>query len=179
NATVTWEGDQGATLALVSGIPAPGARVFANGGAVSALKAAGDPEVFSADVFARQLRVRTDLLITRGSDSLPVPLGNVAPAPTPGTLVILGTDTSAYGDSDRAVIGRPVPAGTYKWFLLPGTVVPLTGWSGDFARVRLDSQLEIWVGAAEARYLPPGAPAPRRVAFASRILPSAEWSDLV
>jgi len=179
NAMVLWEGDQGATLSLVSGVPAPGPHLFGNGGAPSPVKAGGDPEVFSADLPARELRARTDLLITRGTDSLRVPLGNVAPAPNPGTLVILGADTAAYGDSDRAVIARPIPAGTYKWFLLPGTVVPLTGWSGDFARVRLDDQLEVWVSASEARYLPVGSPAPRRIAFASRILPGAEWSDLV
>ena len=179
NATVIWEGDQGATLALTSGIPAPGTHLFGNAGAPTTLKAGGDPEVFAADIQAKQLRLHTDLLITRGTDSLRVPLGNVAPPPNPGTLVILGADTSAYGDSDRTVIGRPIPAGTYKWFLLPGTVVPLTGWSGDFARVRLDAQLEVWVGASEVRYLPAGAAAPRRIAFASRILPSAEWSDLV
>ena len=179
NATVIWEGDQGAVLALLSGVPAPGAHLFGGAGAITTYKSGGDPEVYTADIQARQLRARTDILITRGADSLRVPLGNVAPAPNPGTLVILGSDTSAYGDSDRAVIARPVPAGTYKWFLLPGTVVPLTGWSGDFARVRLDSELEVWVSASETRYLPPGSAAPRRLAFASRILPAAEWSDLV
>ena len=179
NATVIWEGDQGAVLTLLSGVPAPGAHLFGGAGAITTYKPGGDPEVYTADIQARQLRARTDILITRGSDSLRVPLGNVAPAPNAGTLVILGSDTSAYGDSDRTVIARPVPAGTYKWFLLPGTIVPLTGWSGDFARVRLDSELEVWVSASEARYLPPGSAAPRRLAFASRILPAAEWSDLV
>ncbi len=34
-------------------------------------------------------------------------------------------------DSDRVVIARPVPSGgTYKWFLLPGTVVEITGRAG-------------------------------------------------
>jgi N-acetylmuramoyl-L-alanine amidase len=103
----------------------------------------------------------------------------VTPAPIPGTLVYLGADTSTVSDTDRSVIGRPLPAGTYKWFLFPGTVVSVTGWSGDFARVRLDSQLEIWVSASEVRYAAPGAPAPRRVATAARLMPSPDWVDFV
>ena len=91
----------------------------------------------------------------------------------------VGADTSTVSDTDRTVIGRPLPAGTYKWFLFPGTVVPVTGWSGDFARIRLDAQLEIWVSASEVRYAAPGAPAPRRVATAARLMPSPDWVDFV
>src|SRR6516225_4722112 len=74
NATVIWEGDQGATLTLTSGIPAPGTHLFGNAGAPTTLKVGGDPEVFAADIQAKQLRLHTDLLITRGTDSLRVPL---------------------------------------------------------------------------------------------------------
>jgi len=179
NATVTWRGDAGATAMLVSGLGTPGAHVFGNGAPAAAWRNAGDPEIFATDLPARMLRARTELVIAREADSLVVPLGNVAPAPNPGTLVMLGADTSAYGDTDRVVIGRPIPGGTYKYFLLPGTVLPVTGWNGDWVRVRLDAALEIWVGASDARWMPPGAPLPRRVAGNARLVPQADWVDFV
>ncbi len=180
NATVTWRGDAGASAPLVSGGAPVGAKLFGNGGApVPTWKTAGDAELFATDLPARLLRARTELVVVRGADTVHVALGNVAPAPGPGSLVILGADSSSVSDTDRAVIGRPTPAGTYKWFLFPGTVAPVTGWNGDFARIRLDATLEIWVGAAEVRWLPPGAPAPRRVAAGARLVPQAEWVDLV
>jgi len=180
NASVVWRGDAGAGATLVSGATPAGAKLFGNGGpAGPTWRTAGDPESWATDLPARLLRARTELVITRGADTLHVPLGNVAPAPSPGTLAVLGADTSTASDTDRTVIGRPTPGGTYKWFLFPGTVVPVTGWSGDFARVRLDAALEIWVSASEVRLLPPGAPAPRRVATSARIMPQAEWVDFI
>ena len=95
-----------------------------------------------------------ELLLTRGSDTIHVavpPVGTAlandgrcsartARAPTPPT----GADRTAD------------PGGTYKWFFLPGTVRSRSrGRNGDYARVRLDSQLEIWVDHAELHALPP------------------------
>ncbi|HEU4722442.1 MAG TPA: N-acetylmuramoyl-L-alanine amidase [Gemmatimonadaceae bacterium] len=91
--------------------------------------------------------------------------------------VQLGVPNAAT-DSDRVVIGRPVPGGTYKWFFLPGTVVPLVGRDGGFARVRLDRELDVYVDTTEAR----GVEAPvvaRRVAANMRVRPSADGVDLV
>ena len=82
-------------------------------------------------------------------------------------------------DTDRVVIGRPVPAGTYKWFLLPGTVLRQTGRDGEFVRVRLDDALDIWVAAADAVALPAGAPPPSRVVGNLRVAAGDEYTDLV
>jgi N-acetylmuramoyl-L-alanine amidase len=82
-------------------------------------------------------------------------------------------------DTDRVVIGRPQPDNTYKWYLLPGTRLELTGRIGDFVRVRLDAALEMWVPAAEARLLDPGLASPRRVARNARVVPGDGWSDFV
>lgn len=180
NATVVWRGDAGAGAPLVNGAAPLGARLFGTSGvAAPSWKSGGDPEQFAVDLPARVLRARTELVIERGDDTLHVLLGSVAPAPTPGTLVMLGADTSSVSDTDRSVIGRPIPAGTYKWFLFPGTVVPVTGWNGDFARIRLDGSLEIWVSGSEARLLPAGSPAPRRVTGQARIIPAPGWVDFV
>jgi N-acetylmuramoyl-L-alanine amidase len=92
--------------------------------------------------------------------------------------VQLGVPNAA-ADSDRVVIGRPVPGGTYKWFFLPGTVVPLVGREGAFARVRLDRDLDVYVDTLDALVVPPTAGTERRVASNMRVRPSADGVDLV
>lgn len=84
-------------------------------------------------------------------------------------------------DTDQVIVARPVTGGTYKWFLLPGTVVELTGRAGNAARIRLDRSLEVWVDAAEVHALPSGVPAPRRVTANARVVAgqTGEWSDLI
>ncbi|MDB4882886.1 MAG: cell wall hydrolase/autolysin, partial [Gemmatimonadetes bacterium] len=86
---------------------------------------------------------------------------------------------NAAADSDRTIIGRPIPGGTYKWFFLPGTVVPLVGYTQGTARVRLDRDLDVYVDSTEARPLPAGAAAPARVTANMKVRPSADGVDLV
>ena len=106
--------------------------------------------------------------------------GTAGPARDSVAYVALGAaDSAAVSDTDRVVYGRPTPGGTYKWFFLPGTVVPVTGRSGDWVRVGLDERLDAWVSAADATPLPPGTPAPRRVARNVRVLPAPGWVDVV
>jgi N-acetylmuramoyl-L-alanine amidase len=121
----------------------------------------------------------------------PPPPPNVITDTTP-TWVILGDSASAASDTDRVIIGRPGPNSVYRWFLLPGTRVQLTGRYPGFARVRLDSDLEIWVDANDAKTLAldttqggggvigvgPAIP-PRRVAGNARVRAAADWLDLV
>jgi N-acetylmuramoyl-L-alanine amidase len=105
--------------------------------------------------------------------------------PVSGNLyAAVGTSVSAVSDTDRVSIARPAPGSgqAYKWFLLPGTVVRVTGYqkaSGDdFARIELDSAQEAWV---LRRDLPPELDSvpPRREVGAVRIEPAAEWIDIV
>jgi N-acetylmuramoyl-L-alanine amidase len=108
-----------------------------------------------------------------------LPLARVDRVDTlPPRWVQLG-DSAAAADTDRVVIGRPIPAGTYKWMLLPGTVVQQTGRSGDNIRVRLDSSLEIWVDTAGVIPLSAGTLAPRRTLGPINLVPTAEWVDVV
>ena len=106
----------------------------------------------------------------------------LAPAPdsTP-TLVVLGglPNDSLPPDTDRVVIVRPTPGGTYKWFLFPGTVLQTTGRDGDFVRVRFDSQLEAFVASADATPAPLGTVVPRRVASNAEVVPAGDYVDLV
>ena len=73
------------------------------------------------------------------------------PFPDSGRFVMLAARDTTLPDTDRFVIGRPIPGGTYKWFLLPGTVVQVTGRSPGYERVRLDDALDIWVSTMDIR----------------------------
>jgi N-acetylmuramoyl-L-alanine amidase len=155
NASVIWRGDAGAAVALT-----PAGTLFA------------------ADMPARMLRSRTELLLTRGLDTihLAVPPVGVALA---NQWSMLGPDSAGADAMDLELIGRPIPAGTYKWFLLPGTALEVTGHNGEYSRVRLDSRLEIWVSTADLHPLPAGWVPLRRVAGNARLEPHPEWVDLV
>ncbi|GAC1682706.1 MAG: N-acetylmuramoyl-L-alanine amidase [Gemmatimonadaceae bacterium] len=136
-----------------------------------------DPFVHGADVPAGLLAKPSVLVVTRGAHTVRLAVPAVEPAPT--AMVSLGGGTDMVGnDTDAVVIGRPIPSGPYKWFLLPGTVVRATGRSGSAWRVRLDSLLEIWVDGGEVHPLT-GAPPPTRLTAGEvRITPAAGWVDV-
>ena len=54
-------------------------------------------------------------------------------------------------DTDNVIIGRPTPAGDYKWFLFPGTVVRLLEYRDDMAHVQLDAGQDIWVDRRDVK----------------------------
>jgi len=90
--------------------------------------------------------------------------------------VRLGT---AAADTDAVVIARPVPGGTYKWFITPGTVLRATGRQEASVRVQLDGQLDVWVDADAVAPLPAGTVGPRRVVSNARLVPADDYVDLV
>jgi N-acetylmuramoyl-L-alanine amidase len=85
----------------------------------------------------------------------------------------------AAADTDLTIIGRPTPAGTYKWFFTPGTIVPLIAREGGFARVRLDNGLDVYVDSTDAKPVPLGTTVPRRVASNMRVRGSATGVDVI
>ena len=92
--------------------------------------------------------------------------------------VRLGTINAA-ADTDRTIIGRPIPGGTYKWFFMPGTVVPLISREEGFARVRLDRNLDVYVDTVDAKYVSSVFAPERRVTTDMKLVPNAEGTDLV
>jgi N-acetylmuramoyl-L-alanine amidase len=58
-------------------------------------------------------------------------------------------------------------------------VLPVTGQSGEWRRVRLDESLEVWVAGADAAPQPTGLPLPTRIAGNARVVPAEGWVDLV
>ena len=117
--------------------------------------------------------------VIRGRDSVRLPLGRVALSDSAGPQFgRLGAAPSTLPDTDRVVIGRPVVGGTYKWFLLPGTVVEVSGGVGNATRIQLDASLHAFVESTEVAPLLPGTPAPRRIAGNARVVASTGWSDV-
>ncbi len=134
-------------------------------------------EVAARDVDAGLLRCGGVLAVTGAGDTTisqrAVP--SVADGDAMG-LVRVGT---AAADTDAVIIARPLPGGTYKWFITPGTVVRATGRQEGSVRVQLDRQLDVWVDSSAATPLPAGTVAPRRVVANARLVPGAEYVDLV
>jgi N-acetylmuramoyl-L-alanine amidase len=134
---------------------------------------------FATDITYADLKAGGTLFVARGADTVRFTLARPSPpARRPSPFVMLG-DTLAQRDTDATVIGRDIPAGTYKWMFVPGTIVEETGRSGGNVRVRLDSQLEVWVDEPSVVELPAGFPSPRRVVGPMSLVPAAEWVDLV
>ena len=86
--------------------------------------------------------------------------GPAEPAPTPEIIKLdppivatLRNDSldRTVSDTDNVIIGRPTPAGDYKWFLLPGTTVRALEYRGDMARVELDDGQDIWVSRRDVK----------------------------
>jgi N-acetylmuramoyl-L-alanine amidase len=86
---------------------------------------------------------------------------------------------NAAADTDRTIIGRPIPGGTYKWFFMPGTVVPLISREEGFARVRLDDNLDVYVDTLDAHYVSSTFAPERRVTTEMKLVPNAEGTNLV
>ncbi len=136
--------------------------------------------VFLTEVAAERLDAKSRIIVGRGADTVRL---TIAPPTLVDPLVrivgVLRTTAKFESDTDRVVIGRPVPEGTYKWLLMPGTIVEITGKQGAFTRVRLDSNLEVWVENNDVLALPEGTPVPRRVTSGMRVIPSQQWSDVI
>jgi N-acetylmuramoyl-L-alanine amidase len=168
---------------LVNGATLPGVRATGRDTTIlpadSVARLLGSPDSWATDVAAGALTSEKQLVVARGPDTVRLTLPAIALTDTTPRLVILGADPAALSDTDRVIFGRPQPDDTYKWFLLPGTRLELTGRSGDFVRVRLDASLEAWIIAADARLLEAGTPMPRRVARNARVVPGVGWSDFV
>lgn len=114
----------------------------------------------------------------RDSVSMPIPLVKLMPRDT-RTLARLISRNSVGSDTDKVIYARTIVDGTYKWMLLPGTVLEVTGSRQGFMRVRLDETLDVWVDSNDLALLPEGTALPRRVTGGFRVLPDKEWVDLI
>jgi len=146
---------------------------------VSAGRNEADPYLWATDVLASGLTRGAEVVVARGSDSVRFPIRDIAVDDSTRARWVRLTGGADVPDTDRVIILRPVPNGTYKWLMLPGTTLQATGRIGDMVRVRLDAMLEAWVSAADVTELPAGTPAPRRTAANARVVGARDWVDVV
>lgn len=101
-------------------------------------------------------------------------------AVTPARYALLRDDSlaAAVPDTDQVIIGRPSPGGTYRWFLLPGTVVRVTGYQGEYARVQLDDEQTVWVDRDQVGVLPLASHPPAQRIESAALRPAAGWVDI-
>jgi N-acetylmuramoyl-L-alanine amidase len=171
NATVRLRLADGAELTLVNATRAIDS-VRAGG-----TRPEGDPYFWATDVRASALARGAEVIAARGIDTVRFAIRDlmVDSARTRWVRLTGGADVP---DTDRVVILRPVPNGTYKWLLLPGTMLEATGRVGDMVRVRLDASLEAWAAAGDVTELPAGIAGPRRIAGNARVTSAADWVDV-
>ena len=153
-------------------------------GVAAAADAGGDDlaSVFATDIAARLLSdsARAPRLIAiRGRDTVRLHVPLVRALPTDTRVLAMLRSTSTIGsDTDRVVNARTIVDGTYKWMLLNGTIVEVTGRSQGYTRIRLDGTLDVWVDSDDLVVLPEGTAMPRRVTGGFRVTPGAEWVDV-
>ena len=135
--------------------------------------------VFATDVPASALVTSAYIVAERGTDTvrLTVPIVQVS-APNTRWLGVLRSTSVVGSDTDRVVNARTIPDGTYKWLLLPGTVLDITGKQNGWTRVKLDDALDVWLANDDIVALPEGSAMPRRVTGGVRVSPSREWVDV-
>ncbi|MCA2992540.1 N-acetylmuramoyl-L-alanine amidase [Gemmatimonas sp.] len=120
------------------------------------------------------------LLVTRNHDSLRLTVPTVRALPRDSRVLgALRSGNRVVSDTDAAVSARTIVNGTYKWQLLPQTVLEVTARQSGFTRVRLDDQLDVWVDSDEIALLPEGTPLPRRVTGGFRVTPATEYTDVL
>ncbi len=184
NAIVMVQGSDSVLRPLVrgNGVSAPSA--VAPGDAALGDAALGDDiaSVFATDIAARLLADSARaprLFAMRGADTmrLNVPLVRALPVDT-RVLAMLRSTSTIGSDTDRVVNARTIVDGTYKWMLLTGTIVEVTGRQQGYTRIRLDGTLDVWVDSHDLVVLPEGTAMPRRVTGGFRVTPSAEWVDV-
>ena len=149
-------------------------------GELLALRASGQNRTqWQLAVPAARLAGGGSLMAIRGADTVRLPMPAVS-ATAPGSVTLVRIGAADPADSgDRRIMARPVAGGTYKWFVIPGTVLQRTAVAGGFARVQLGDDLPAWVPEGDAIVLPDRAVPPRRVVGNVRVLPAPEWVDVV
>jgi N-acetylmuramoyl-L-alanine amidase len=114
------------------------------------------------------------VIATLGADTavaaLPVRVTLVDPAALP--VAMLDDDTARTGKTRGAVVGSPLPHGTFDWFFAEGTPAAVDGRVGDQVRLRLSRQSVAWVSLADvAGVLPAGTPPPSTAVRLVRLAP--------
>lgn len=184
NARVTVTGRDGVTRPLLApnGAPNGAPACCAMMARPDATDSTDVATVFATDVAAALLAdssAPARLVVARGADTVRLAVPVVRALATESRLLAMLRSTSTVGsDTDRVVNARTIVDGTYKWLLLPGTVLEVAGRQQGFTRLQLDGALDAWVANDDLTLLPVGTPLPRRVTGGIRVTPAAGWVDV-
>ena len=185
---VSVRAPRNATVRLIGADRVPRPMLAPAGGMVTVIDSVNDASaVFATEVATALLadstapaRVVVGRANGASTDSVQLRVPLVRALPTATRLLGVLTSGNAVGsDSDKVVSARTIVGGTYKWQLLPGAVLEVTGRQNGFTRVKLDEQLQVWVDSDEITLLPEGTALPRRVTGGFRVNPAAEYVDVV
>jgi N-acetylmuramoyl-L-alanine amidase len=174
NNTLFLRDDERTTVRLR--IPSNASATLVTGAARIPLDRSG--EIASRSVSASDLRAGGTIIVTRGQDTVRVPVGALrGPRTDAPEYVRLGRGVTP-ADTDAVIYGRVLPNDNYKWFLMPGTVAEMTGRNGAYTRIRVANDLEMWVADADVDTAAAQAPA-RRTTANGRVRSSPVSADLV
>lgn len=138
---------------------------------------------------------RYDIVATTGEEtarlSLPIKLQPAAPpaviVPAPDTIPPLALPRFASligppayaSDTDRVITGYSLTGGIQRWFLMPNTVVKVTGAKGNDLYLQLDSTQTIRIDKGDARLLDSAFVPTARKASAFTIKENSQYTDIV
>jgi N-acetylmuramoyl-L-alanine amidase len=82
-------------------------------------------------------------------------------------------------DTDRVITGYALEGGIQRWFLMPNTVVKVTGTKGSDMYVQLDSSQTIRIDKADVKLVDSAFVAPARTASAFKLAGNDEYTDII
>lgn len=82
-------------------------------------------------------------------------------------------------DTDRVITGYALEGGIQRWFLMPNTVVKVTGTKGSDMYVQLDSSQTIRIDKADVKLVDSGFVAPTRTASAFKLQGNDDYTDVI
>jgi N-acetylmuramoyl-L-alanine amidase len=82
-------------------------------------------------------------------------------------------------DTDRVITGYALTGGIQRWFLMPNTIVKVTGTKGNDMYVQLDSAQTIRIDKGDVKLLDSAFVAPPRKASVFKVADHADYTDIV
>jgi N-acetylmuramoyl-L-alanine amidase len=136
---------------------------------------------------------RYDIVAVAGSEvarlTVPVkiqPRPTVPPLPdtitplTPAQYATLIGPAVYASDTDRVITGYALEGGIQRWFLMPNTVVKVTGTKGSDTYVQLDSAQTVRIDKGDVKYVDSTFAPVARTASAFKLQQGADdWTDVV
>ncbi|HEX2721582.1 MAG TPA: N-acetylmuramoyl-L-alanine amidase, partial [Gemmatimonadaceae bacterium] len=110
--------------------------------------------------------------------AVPPRVDSIVPMTVERYAMLMGPASYA-SNTDRVVTGYAPEGGVERWFLLPGTVVRVTGTRGTDIYAMLDSTQTVRIEQAEYKMLDSGVVAPQPRASAVTLKHSPGWTDVI